>query len=132
MATFPNFAIRQVNRLARTLRSPHSLYYLGHHWVGKRLLFHCDNQAVSDPWARGSSRCPALMVLVCCLFFSAAAHNYTVVIRHFPGSATSNADALSRSQMGKFLALAPLAAQLPSLPLEAHTLGRPACRHPTS
>ncbi|CAH3020178.1 unnamed protein product, partial [Porites evermanni] len=35
----------------------------GHQWTGKKLLFHCDNQAVMDIWASGSSRDPPIMHL---------------------------------------------------------------------
>ena len=35
----------------------------GHQWSGKKLLFHCDNQAVVDIWASGTSRTPLLCIL---------------------------------------------------------------------
>ena len=36
----------------------------GKHWSGKRLLFHCDNNAVVHIWLSGRSHCPDLMDLV--------------------------------------------------------------------
>ena len=36
----------------------------GKHWSGKRLLFHCDNDAVMHIWLSGRSHCPDLMNLV--------------------------------------------------------------------
>ncbi len=43
----------------------------GKHWSGKRLLFHCDNEAVVHVWQAGRSRCPDLMDLVRALFYVA-------------------------------------------------------------
>jgi hypothetical protein len=57
------------------------------------------------------------------MFFIAATNNYTVVIRHIPGSHIVIADALSRVQMTKFRAQTPQAAPLPTqVPPEALTL----------
>ena len=98
----------------------------GKHWAGKRVLFHCDNQSVLDVWQQGSARCLNLMALVRRLFFTAANNNFTVIIRHIPGSSNVIADALSGAQMPKFHALAPLAApRLTPLPAEALTIGFP-------
>lgn len=98
----------------------------GHHWSGKRILFHCDNQAVADLWQKGSSRSPSQMVLVRCMFFTAATNNYHISIRHIPGSLNVVADALSRAQMSRFRSQAPHAAVHPTpLPPEALTLGHP-------
>ena len=51
----------------------------GQQWSGKKLLFHCDNQAVVDIWASGTSRDPLILHLVHSIFFSAATHHYTVL-----------------------------------------------------
>ena len=75
----------------------------------KRLLFHCDNQTVTDIWQSGTSKCPKIMSLVRKLFFIAAKHNFTVNVKHIPGTNNSIADALSRLQMAKFFKLAPSA-----------------------
>ena len=99
---------------------------LGKQWTAKRVLFHCDNQRVVDVWQHGSARYPNLMALVCCLFFTAASNNFTVIIRHISGSSNVIAAALPRAQMPKFLALAPLAAPQPTpLPAEALNIGLP-------
>ena len=45
----------------------------GQQWTGKRLLFHCDNQAIVQVWESGLSRSSKLMRLVRALFFVAAA-----------------------------------------------------------
>ena len=57
----------------------------GHQWTGKKLLFHCDNQAVVDIWASGSSREPLIMHLVCSIFFTAATNHFTVLVAHTVG-----------------------------------------------
>ena len=86
----------------------------GKHWSGKRLLFHCDNDAVVHIWLSGRSHCPDLMDLVRDLFFIAANNNFNVMIRHIPGINNSIADALSRLQLSRFRALAPQADPHPS------------------
>ena len=40
----------------------------GDQWSGKKLLFHCNNQAVVDIWASGSSQDPLTMHLVYSIF----------------------------------------------------------------
>ncbi len=86
----------------------------GKHWAGKRVLFHCDNKAVTDVWQSGLSCSAQLMRLVCALFFVAAIGNFHVLIRHITGVNNCIADALSRLQMQKFRQLAPQAAQQPT------------------
>ena len=86
----------------------------GSQWSGKRLLFHCDNEAVVHVWESGLSRCPDLMDLVRALFFAAARNNFHVLIRHIPGIDNSIADSLSRLQLPRFRSLAPHANPLPS------------------
>ncbi len=86
----------------------------GSHWSGRRLLFHCDNEAVVHIWKSGRSCCPDLMDLVRALFFVAARNNFHVLIRHIPGIDNSIADALSRLQLTKFHSLVPHANPQPS------------------
>lgn len=86
----------------------------GSHWSGKRLLFHCDNQAIVQIWQSSLSRCSDLMHLVRALFFIAAQHNFNVIIRHIPGIDNSIADSLSRLQISRFRSLAPKADPLPT------------------
>ena len=81
----------------------------GQQWSGKKLLFHCDNQAVVDIWASGTSRDPLIMHLVRSIFFSAATHHYTVLVTHIAGTNNSVADSLSRLQITLFRHLAPTA-----------------------
>ena len=59
----------------------------------KHLLFHCDNQAVTDIWQSGTSKCPKSMSLVRKLFFIAAKHSFTVNFKQIPGTNNSIADA---------------------------------------
>ena len=87
----------------------------GKHWSGKRLLFHCDNQAIVHVWESGLSRSSSLMCLVRALFFVAARCNFHVLIAHIPGIENSIADSPSRMQLQRFRSLAPMADLLPTL-----------------
>ena len=68
---------------------------------------HCDNQAVVDICRTGTSKSTELMRLIRSLFFTAAQHNFTLLISHIPGVDNSVADALSRLQFHRFHQLAP-------------------------
>ena len=81
------------------------------HFHEKRLLFHCDNLAITNIWSSGSSKCPKIMSLVRKMFFLAAKNNFTVNIKHIAGTNNSLADSLSRFQMSRFRQLAPMAEQ---------------------
>ena len=81
---------------------------------GKKLLFHCDNQAVVDIWASGSSHDPLIMHLVRPIFFTAASNHFTVLVSHIACTDNSTADSLSRLQMSRFHQLTPEAAPEPT------------------
>ena len=85
----------------------------GSRWQRKRIIFHCDNQAIVRIWQSGLSRSGLLMQLVRQLFLLAASNNFTVIIRHVPGVQNCIADSLSRFQMDRFRSLAPDALPLP-------------------
>ena len=63
-------------------------------FIGKKLLFHCDNKAVVDIWLKHTAKCPQIANLLCELFFTAAKHNFTVNASHIPGTSNVLADAL--------------------------------------
>ena len=99
----------------------------GHQWTGKKLLFHCDNQAVVDIWASGSCRDPLIMHPVRSIFFTAATNHFTVLVTHIVGTSNVIADSLSRLQMSRFRLLAPAADLEPTpVPQSAATLWQPA------
>ena len=81
----------------------------GHQWSGKKLLFHCDNQAAVDIWASGTYQDLLIMHLVRSIFFSTATNHDTVQITHIVGTNNSIADSLSRLQISWFCHLAPTA-----------------------
>ena len=92
-------------------------------WSGKKLLFHCDNQAVVDIWASGTSRDPLIMQLVHSTFFNTATNHYTVLVTHIVGTNNSIADSLSRLQISRFCHLASTADFHPTpVPASAATL----------
>ena len=69
----------------------------GAHWARKRLLVHCDNQAVVHIWHTGTTKHKALMCLVRALFYVAVSNNFTVLLQHIAGVDNGIADALSLS-----------------------------------
>ncbi|XP_065195664.1 uncharacterized protein LOC135827068 [Sycon ciliatum] len=79
----------------------------GHMWCRFRIAFHCDNQAVVDCLASGTSKSPPVMALIRKLFFVCARHNFCVVVRHVLGKSNAIADALSRLKMQEFRMIAP-------------------------
>lgn len=81
---------------------------------GKRLLFHCDNNAVVNIWSSNSSKCPQIMSLLRNLFYIAAKHEFTVNVKHIPGVNNTLADRLSRLQLDKFRNMAPNADKEPT------------------
>ncbi len=81
---------------------------------GKRLLFHCDNEAVVNIWAADTSRSPEIMSLIRKLFYIAAKNEFTVNVQHIPGTSNLLADSLSRLQVRKFLQIAPVADEQPT------------------
>ena len=86
----------------------------GFQWQKRRVLFHCDNEAVVAVLRSGTSRSTSVMQLLRCLFFVCAQHNFTLSAQHVAGTANSVADSLSRHQMERFRQLAPEAAAAPS------------------
>lgn len=76
-------------------------------WHRKRILIHCDNQAIVQIWQTKKPKHKALTKLCRKLFFLAAKNNYTVNLKHIPGSSNELADALSRQQVSRFHNLAP-------------------------
>ena len=95
----------------------------GHLWAGQRILFHCDNMSVVHIWKKGSSACPHIMNLVRRIFFTAATHNFHVMVSHIEGTNNDIADSLSRQQITRFRQLAPSADQHPTTSPELHSLG---------
>ena len=84
-----------------------------HHWPRKKLLVHCDNQAVVDIWKKGTTDHPQIMALVRMLYFCATRHSIHVIITHIDGTTNCIADALSRFQVQHFYKLALEAAKTP-------------------
>ena len=82
-------------------------------FTGKRLQFWCDNESVVSIINSGHSKSPRIMDLVRFLVLISMKHNFLVRARHVPGVSNGIADALSRFQMQRFRALAPVADQMP-------------------
>ena len=82
----------------------------GYRWPRKKVLVHCDNQAVVDIWKKETTNCPEVMAFVCMLYFCAAQYSIHVLVTHIVGTDNSIADALSCFQVHRFRQLAPGAA----------------------
>ena len=81
----------------------------GPQWQTKKILLHCDNQAVATAWESGSCRNLEVMNLIRTTLRIAARYNFILLIRHISGIDNSIADALSRLQLSRFRSLAPSA-----------------------
>lgn len=81
----------------------------GHKWHKRKILIHCDNQAIVQAWQSKSPKDQALAKLFRKLFFLAAKGNFNIALKHLPGVNNQIADALSRAQVDRFRILAPKA-----------------------
>jgi len=88
----------------------------GHNWARRRILVHCDNEAIVACLASGTSKSPDVMLLIRSLFLVCARNNFTLSARHVAGKANCIADALSRGLMQVFRSKAPRARPLPDTP----------------
>ena len=79
----------------------------GKAWTGRRIMVHCDNQAVVDIWDHYTSKSPTIMCLVRTLHLIAATNNFHIRISHIQGVDNSIADALSRGRISTFRRLVP-------------------------
>ena len=68
----------------------------GDTWRNKRVLVHCDNQAVVAVVNCGSSKDPGLAQLLRCLFFIIAEFQLSLQVTHIMGHNNVQADAISR------------------------------------
>ena len=87
----------------------------GHTWGKKRILFHCDNEAVVHVINKGTSKNNNIMKLMRTLIWQSAVHNFHVTSIHIPGKNNIISDSLSRFQLQKFRQAAPNAAPHPTL-----------------
>ena len=71
----------------------------GHHWPKKKVLVHCDNQAVVEIWKKSTTNCPEVISLFHMLYFCAAQYNIHVIVTHIAGTDNCITDALSRFQV---------------------------------
>lgn len=86
----------------------------GNSWTSKKILFKCDNLATVHIINKGRSKCLKIMNLMRTLTWTAAVKNFYFRAEHLPGSTNIISDALSRFQMDRFRAAAPLADRFPT------------------
>lgn len=85
---------------------------------GKRLLFHCDNEAVVYVVRKSASKDKDLADLMRKMFFVSAKCNIEISASHIRGSKNTVADSLSRLDLDKFRLLRPSANKIPCLPVK--------------
>ena len=78
-------------------------------FANKRIIFYCDNESVVSVINSKRSRIPRVMDLLRSLTLLTLRYNIYFKARHIPGKQNEVADSLSRFQMDRFRALAPLA-----------------------
>ena len=91
-----------------------ALHLWGHHFSNKKVIFHCDNQAVVCIINKQSTRSPRSMHLVRCMVSVCLLRNIVFKAVHIPGLENNIADALSRLQFDRFKKLAPMADLAPT------------------
>ncbi len=88
-----------------------------HLWGGslqnKRLILHCDNEAVVNIINSKRSRISRVMDLLRHLTLLTLKHNLYIRAQHIPGKCNEIADSLSRLQFQRFRMLAPQADVVP-------------------
>ena len=82
--------------------------------TNKKIIFHCDNEAVVHIVNKQSSRSPPSMSLMRMIVLSCLSNNVLFKAIHVPGRHNKIADALSRQQFHRFRALAPEAEPAPT------------------
>lgn len=92
-----------------------SLVVWGEQLMNKKLLFHCDNQAVVHILNSMTSKSEKVMVLVRALTLVCLRHNMIVKAKHILGRTNTLTDSLSRLQVQKFHFLAPHADEHPEV-----------------
>ncbi len=85
----------------------------GSSWVGKKVLCHCDNQAVVEVIRGGYCRESAMAHMLRCLFYLEASSDLHLSAVHIPGIDNGVADAISRNNLETFFTLFPQAVQVP-------------------
>ena len=96
-----------------------SLLLWGSNLANRKVLLHCDNEAVVTIVNKQSTRAKPTMHLIRILVSFCLKHNIVVRAVHVPGLENGIADALSRFQLEKFRSLAPRADRDPT-PIPEH------------
>ena len=87
--------------------------------ANKKVIFHCDNEAVVEILNSQTSRCPRVMDLVRPFVLKCLQLNTVIKAQHIKGINNTIADAISRFKMQQFRELAPRAAPYP-IPIPGH------------
>ena len=74
------------------------LHLVSSELINKRIIFHCDNQAIVNIINKQSSKCTLIMKLMRPMVLLMLQNNITFTAVHIPGKSNIVSDALSRSQ----------------------------------
>ena len=77
--------------------------------LNKQILVYCDNLNIVTVWKTGTCKNPHIMKAIRALFLCCASHNINLMTKHIEGKINTQADFLSRMQVGKFCKVQPLA-----------------------
>ena len=83
--------------------------------AGRHIRCYCDNAAVVVMINKHTSKNPAAMHLLRCLFFVCARFNIILSAEHIAGVRNEAADALSRNNITTFFQKIPTASSIPSV-----------------
>ncbi|MCP3663141.1 MAG: hypothetical protein GY696_11705 [Gammaproteobacteria bacterium] len=87
----------------------------GHLWRGKKIRFHTDSETVVFKCIElRRARAPAMAALFRLLYKYCAKFDCLIGAVHVPGIENSEADAISRAEIGRFFSLVPQASPLPT------------------
>ena len=85
----------------------YACYVWGHLWSGKRLIWHCDNEALCHIINKSRTRIDNIMELVYILVFLSLKYSFTFHALWLPSASNDWADALSRNDLRYFQRQAP-------------------------
>lgn len=127
----PRLSLGPGHCMERTICYRSCLHVWGPQWKGKKILFHCDNEAIVHVWKHGSSKSKNIMTLLRATYWVAAHYQFNIMMTHVRGCDNIIAASLSRFQMDRFRKAAP-GAELAPTPTPANLMRLQPSNYPTT